>query len=147
MEPTKQSCLDVGISDRLPINGQWRIQPNPYCATDRFFDQMIFDSYPRVQKQTSFDEKRSQILQKRRLRIQCRLYGHYTSGRIPFARSYARGKLSHGVLISSGDSNKSKGLLQRFPRVPASFKAERSIPSKDALTSLLDHYDKKIFGY
>ena len=32
---------------RLALRGRWRIQANPYCITDRFFDELHLESYPR----------------------------------------------------------------------------------------------------
>lgn len=33
--------------DRLFLRGRWRVDPNPYCITDRFYDRLYLKSYPR----------------------------------------------------------------------------------------------------
>jgi hypothetical protein len=88
----------------LPIRGRWNVLSNPYCATDRFYDDLHLSSYPRAQKRiennymrkikdskvieessktttTAADDNTLPTLLKRvHLHFHCRLYGHYTDG-------------------------------------------------------------------
>jgi hypothetical protein len=33
----------------LPMRGRWKVMPNPHCVTDRFYDEISLESYPRQQ--------------------------------------------------------------------------------------------------
>jgi hypothetical protein len=37
--------------EQLLIRGKWTLQKNPYCVTDRFYDTIVLESYPRVKKE------------------------------------------------------------------------------------------------
>mmetsp|Transcript_20783 Transcript_20783/g.49355 ORF Transcript_20783/g.49355 Transcript_20783/m.49355 type:complete len:775 (+) Transcript_20783:114-2438(+) len=32
---------------KLPFRGKWKLMPNPHCVTDRFYDEIQFESFPR----------------------------------------------------------------------------------------------------
>ena len=123
-------------SSSLLIRGKWKLQTNPYCVTDRFYDDIILESYPRVQKlqqqqqfilpkethqhhdnrnycrENTLSQSVSIIrpIQKVRLKLRCRLSGHFSGGNrrraMPFRfrppknqhHYYARGKITHGVM-------------------------------------------------
>ena len=129
----------------LLIRGKWKLLTNPYCVTDRFYDQIVLESFPRVQKEllqrstinngsstysddlTPIDSGKNvkksrnaiiQPIQKVQLKLHCRLSGHFTGNRYnsrpPWWQRtplnhhldddkhhfyYARGKMTHGVMI------------------------------------------------
>lgn len=150
MEP----AVDSNLLDPLSINGKWKIMSNPYCATDRFYDQIIFNSYPRLQKEKtiggSLSKSPPRVLQNVTLTFQSRLYGHHSAGRIRFGKFFARGKMTHGILVVQRDRldvKSNKFCKGRHPRVAASFSAKRLIRSKVALDAELDEYDEVQFGY
>lgn len=137
--------------DCLSVRGEWKVKSNPYCATDRFYDQFIFRSYPRVQHQINRIEgsrkRQNGILQTLTLHFQCRLYGHHSAGRIRFSSVFARGKLTHGSLIVNRQCAASRNLYDNVKRIKARFYGRRFIQSKDALSCQTDEYDEKFFGY
>jgi hypothetical protein len=106
-------------SSSLLIRGKWTIQTNPYCVTDRFYDDIVLESYPRVQKlllqqqqiilpkqnnntrhpnhsstKDALSYKRVNMIrpiQKVKLKLQCRLSGHF-SGNHHRHRSFRLGQ-------------------------------------------------------
>jgi hypothetical protein len=121
-------------SPSLLIRGKWTLKTNPYCVTDRFYDDIVLESFPRVQKEqqhivvpndahpnhdnTNYSAKDTlsqsvsvmRPIRKVRLKLHCRLQGHFSGGnrrRTMSFRSlrseqhhhyYARGKITHGVV-------------------------------------------------
>jgi hypothetical protein len=113
----------------ISMRGRWKLQVNPYCVTDRFYDDLMLIPYPRIQKMikervsvsrhremdveddrynnhSQSIEKEIIPIQKVQLKLRCRLSGHFTAGRRPFLpwfygqnECYARGKLTHGLMI------------------------------------------------
>jgi hypothetical protein len=101
------------------IQGKWQAQPNPYCATDRFYDELVFCSHSRVERQLltgglfwRSTNKRNQatVLKKIQFRLNCRLHGQYWSSGGALAsfivpannkeQKYIKGKMTHGVLVA-----------------------------------------------
>jgi hypothetical protein len=93
--------------------GSWKVHPNPYCPTDRYYDTVEFafssssngtlsSSSSRATTtdaavvSTDDDMADSELVWVGR----CRLTGHYSPGRLFFrARmAFAQGRLSHGIL-------------------------------------------------
>jgi hypothetical protein len=106
----------------LAVHGRWKVHNNPYCVTDRSYDEVTLASNPRVQTRitpTNTDAEQQpkagkgkvhdQQTQQRRLRLlmQCRLSGHHTNGglarRLLGSDSYARGRISRGVILSQDE--------------------------------------------
>ena len=134
-------------SSSFSIRGKWTLQTNPYCVTDRLYDDVLLESHPRVRNEllqlhnirtvpnesistnnidSAMDDiqhrsvisSSSSVIQpveKARLKLQCRLSGHFTANRRnspPWWQrlyrhskiddhhyhSYARGKMTHGVM-------------------------------------------------
>jgi hypothetical protein len=129
------------------VHGRWTLETNPYCVTDRFYDQLVLEAYPRLQTKLVEDEE--MIMQKVNIILQCRLSGHFTAGRLHFKdrQNYAKGKISHGVLFLERDGNETKKHWWHQPRIAASFSARRLITSKTALTSQIGIDDETEFGY
>jgi hypothetical protein len=132
---------------RMPLRGKWKSLPNPYCITDRSFDQLTLESYPRVQKQRlSWSEEKE--LQTVALVLQCRMSGHYNAGGIfhKLRPNYARGRLTHGTLRWDKKEVKDGVELPWWRKrraIVASFSALR--PSNQPETDGLE--DKDLFGY
>jgi len=148
LEPRSSGKLvETGATDVTPlsVHGRWTLDPNPYCVTDRFYDQVCLRSYPRVKKKRMDGrEEQEQVVKENVFRIQCRLSGHFSRGKLPLFRStskpfYARGKLSHGVFIISDDNQQEshRGRTRARPKVAASFAARRQIRSRSDLESNL----------
>lgn len=96
-------------SNTFIIRGKWSLQTNPYCVTDRFYDDILLESFPRIQKErqqmvlphgtthqynnngatTSISTRATTYqsvttitrpIQKVQLKLRCRLSGHFTGG-------------------------------------------------------------------
>lgn len=121
------------IRRRLLVRGQWDVLSNPYCITDRYYDQLKLTSYPRVTITTPPHQK---IFKSGTLDIYCRVWGR-------FAKSKTIGRkgwMTHGALVWKDGYQKSPWHPRR---VVASFSAKRA-----------DHYpshegweDLEFFGY
>jgi hypothetical protein len=55
----------------IVINGIWELGKNPYCPTDRFYDDLLLESFPRVKR------KREEIIQRLSFQLKCKVYGRY----------------------------------------------------------------------
>ena len=134
---------------RLPIRGKWNVLNSPYCATDRLYDQLTMQSYPRVQTQTCKSSKSSKsepYVQAGGMTFHCRMWGRYNTGGIFRQWRQYCGKLSHGTCVwreyeVSPDAELPWWRVRR--PVVASFSALR--PRKQPL----DHgrEDANLFGY
>lgn len=115
---------------RLPLRGEWNVLGNPYCITDRFYDQLQLRSYPRA----ATSKRRGETINSGSLEISCRVWGR-------FAKSNEigrKGNMSHGALVWKADQS------LKFPRrILASFKAKRC-----ANDPRIDGWeDQEYFGY
>jgi hypothetical protein len=168
-------------SPQICVRGRWMVQINPYCVTDRFYDNLVLESYPRVQKRIVVSDENdidgkcgntsgrrsalirteeAEVLQKVRLKLHCRLSGHFTGRRLRFRdrHCYARGKLTHGIVLldritddAIGGTNNSHpqrsswwtmiAPCRRRPGIVASFSAQRLIPSWRDVMSQSNDYD------
>ena len=56
--PSSSSTVTDG---RLLLRGRWKVEANPYCITDRFYDELHLESYPRklVQQHNKRQPRRS----------------------------------------------------------------------------------------
>jgi hypothetical protein len=118
-------------SHKLALRGRWKIFSNPYCITDRFYDQLSMHSYPRqqIQQGISFDTME--------VSLHCRLWGRYSRKDKP-----RRGRLTHGSLAITHSSKRPWWKLPNRS-VLASFSAFRS--SRESIKEGWE--DKKYFGY
>ena len=110
------------MDQRLVVRGRWHVHPNPYCVTDRFYDDLILTSFPRTQKLCQKNGM-AQPQQKGTWQLQCRLTGHFSPGQWGRRRPwYGQGRLSRGVLVWQST------LPQRSARWCGSFAGQRWIP-------------------
>lgn len=125
-------------SSVLLVNGRWSLLSNPYCVTDRFYDDLTLESYPRIKK--TWQGTNATVVQRSVIKLKCRLSGHFTGDRLRFREQdqFARGRLSHGSIVVLHDDRKRNQIWWRQPRIAASFSAKRFIASKDALLSYLN---------
>eukprot|EP00978_Attheya_sp_CCMP212_P026605 scaffold87877_cov45-Attheya_sp.AAC.1 len=61
------------VGERMGMRGRWKLVPNPYCITDRQYDELTLYSHPRVQ----FNWFGDTILKRARLELRCRIWGRY----------------------------------------------------------------------
>lgn len=116
-------------SQNIPmIRGQWKLHQNPYCVTDRFYDELSLHSYPRIKQPDPAEtlnpaaarapiESRSRIeesMSSNSLQVDfslyCRMWGLYDRQRkkqkIPMIDDSSNdgfplpyGRLTHGTVI------------------------------------------------
>jgi hypothetical protein len=108
-------------NDMMPMHGQWQLGRNPYCPTDRFYDDLLLESHPRVQKQLGDPV----ILQRVAFQFKCRIYGRHSRNPTKSTR------MNHGVMLwknkETWQQTTTLFALWRQRRVCASFTA-RPIP-------------------
>jgi hypothetical protein len=113
---------------RLTLRGQWDILSNPYCITDRFYDQLQLQSYSRATRARKGSPRSGSM------DLSCRMWGRFVKSK-PIGR---KGTMTHGTLVWK-DGGKKSGPR----RIVASFSAKRasSEPSHKGWE------DQDFFGY
>lgn len=95
LRPLTRIASEGDAEDVLPIRGKWVFQKNPYCATDRFYDEITLQSFARVLKRRGeSDEPEDEILQRLSFQLKCRVYGRLTD-----QSSSSRIRLTHGSVL------------------------------------------------
>lgn len=111
LHPSIQSFQDQEVK-RQPLRGYWHLKPNPYCVTDRQYDELILESIPKVrvfengslndaEKGKEKDEYHSGA-EKITIEMSCNVWGRFGSNAIrrlmgrPTGKS--AGRLTHGKL-------------------------------------------------
>jgi len=93
---------------RQPLKGLWHVRPNPYCVTDRHYDELRLESIPKVRItpndggifESSLDElkKWEQVT----VELNCNVWGRFGSNPIRHMLRRPRGKnagrLTHGTM-------------------------------------------------
>ena len=103
LSPDNDSTDRKNMVDLLPVRGKWNVHQNPYCVTDRFYDELVLKSFSRAKKEITGTEE--MYIKKGSVRLQCRMHGHFSAGRLSRRLRnntgpwYARGRLSRGVLF------------------------------------------------
>ena len=117
---------DIENSIRQPLRGFWNLKPNPYCVTDRHYDELKLESLPKVRvssqdvvsESTRIENNR---LEQIRIEMNCNMWGRFGSNTIRHLLKMPRGKdagrLTHGTMsvvkIESG------GLKEKHSRSPS----------------------------
>ena len=88
---------DGDDSARQPLMGEWILQQNPYCVTDRQFDKLLLLSYPRVKRIKEWDKQFAM------LEMRCQLQGRFGMKSIRdfagWSHGRSAGKLSRGSVM------------------------------------------------
>mmetsp|Transcript_7860 Transcript_7860/g.18163 ORF Transcript_7860/g.18163 Transcript_7860/m.18163 type:complete len:214 (+) Transcript_7860:185-826(+) len=79
----------------LPIRGKWKFHSNPYCLTDRLYDEIQLESYPRALKRRANGAE--ETLQRLTIQLTCRLYGRIGDTQSRAATRSMR--MNHGTLL------------------------------------------------
>ncbi len=120
----------VSKINRLPLKGYWKLNPNPYCVTDRHYDELTLISNPKIRlnKHGVMPTICSNSSTKERvtLEMHCKVWGRFGSNTIRafMKRPRARdaGRLTHGTLTirkdtMNNDKQSSKQMIQKSRRV------------------------------
>jgi hypothetical protein len=128
LSPTNKDSLDR----RLALRGQWKILSNPYCVTDRFYDQLTLESYPRIEVQNEVPLRSVQ------LSLSGRMWGRYAK-----SRRRMNGRITHGAMICKQQGIAKKQFFRIGRPIWASFSACRS----SRVPAVEGRDDKRFFGY
>lgn len=78
-----------------PLRGEWFLTPNPYCVTDRHYDELLLVSDPRI--------RRSNTVEKARVELRCQVWGRYGAGavrrKLGMKHGRVRGRMTHGSIV------------------------------------------------
>jgi len=114
LKPKDRMAMDLSDDEQavscpyMPLRGEWSLRPNPYCITDRHFDELELESYPRVQKrvckiQSDQEGTVEQLMQEVRIKLACHVSGRYGTAAIRNVCGYPHGKrmgrLTRGTLL------------------------------------------------
>jgi hypothetical protein len=101
---TLQPSVDGGDNElTLPLKGHWLVRPNPYCITDRHYDELCLLSLPKV-RQGDSDTSVSNDATPERLQFELRgkVWGRYGSNSIReflnLKMGRDAGRITHGSL-------------------------------------------------
>ncbi len=126
-----------------PLRGIWKLNPNPYCVTDRQYDELILKSIPKVrmsleQQDAEEDEgmKPSKSREKIIVELNCNVWGRFGSNPIRHMLKRPRGKdagrLTHGTLsivkTTTSCSDDDSGITDSIRRVICGTFNARSAP-------------------
>ena len=78
----KDAAPDTCSSDKptLPFRGKWKLMPNPHCVTDRLYDEISFESFPR-QQSTFKTETSKESVRVGKFTLHGRLWGRSGMGK------------------------------------------------------------------
>jgi len=107
------SLNGFGSVKRVPLEGRWKIRRNPYCVTDRHYDELTLVSYPKVrfnpfvQEQNiknDAEDKSMEELDRESLTLEmhCKVWGRYGCNAIRQILHFPQGRdasrMTHGTL-------------------------------------------------
>ncbi|KAL3826741.1 hypothetical protein ACHAXA_009350 [Cyclostephanos tholiformis] len=88
-------CRRATIKHR-PLRGEWYLTPNPYCVTDRHYDELLLVSETRMRR-------RSDVIERARVEMRCQVWGRYGAGairrKIGLKHGRIRGRMNHGTIV------------------------------------------------
>lgn len=105
-------CISSSRSKKS-LRGQWQLRPNPYCVTDRRYDELTLISNPKIYKKSSpkIDQRIHHDVEynchgddggRIRIEMHCKIWGRYSSNSIRKLLKYKTGReaarLTHGKL-------------------------------------------------
>ena len=88
--------------ERQPLKGRWKVKSNPYCVTDRQYDELILISNPKIRYRETNDDDKDHYEEIVTLEMNCKVRGRFGSNTIRSLLNYPRGRdagrLTHGVI-------------------------------------------------
>jgi hypothetical protein len=146
----KQSKSSTGV---MYIRGCWNVLANPYCLTDRRYDEVSLTSYPRqrIKSGAATDNPEEERVPRTvQMTMNCRLWGRH--GRQPQQsnrqeingeQTLCCGKMTHGTIVWKEHGHGVPWWKHLYRPVLGSFSAVRSSkePKHDGWL------DKEFFGY
>ena len=84
-----------------PLHGEWFLTPNPYCVTDRHYDEITLISQPRIRRVYL---PSSTVVEKATVELRCRLWGRYSAGavrrKLGWEHGRSRSRMTHGNVLT-----------------------------------------------
>ena len=104
LERNGRFCLalsEAGSNEaHAPLRGEYYLTPNPYCVTDRWYDELLLESSPRTRR-LYFDD--CTIVERATVQMTCRIRGRYGSGSVRsimgLEHGRCRGRMTHGAIL------------------------------------------------
>jgi hypothetical protein len=121
---------------RLVMRGHWDVLANPYCITDRFYDQLQLKSLPRAALVSTEAGSRQAYGS---VDLSCRVWGRHVRSKMLGRRAW----MTHGTLLWKDDGLTSVKSPARTRRVLASFSAKRT----QRESSIPGWEDQEVYGY
>jgi hypothetical protein len=83
-----------------PMHGEWFLTPNPYCVTDRHYDEITLVSEPRIRRVYL---PTSTVVEKATVELRCKLWGRYSAGavrkKIGLKHGRMMARMTHGTIL------------------------------------------------
>lgn len=93
---SKLSSSQSTAMNYQPLRGEWFLTPNPYCVTDRHYDELLLVSEPRIRRGSS-------TVEKARVELRCQVWGRYGAGavrrKLGMKHGRVRGRMTHGSIV------------------------------------------------
>lgn len=109
----------------IQTNGRWKVRQNPYCVTDRHFDEILFFAAPSSSPQSTHANDNSVYS---RIDFRCKLWGrfgsHHTRG------MFKPGRMTHGRITGTIRPNNAQ--KQQNPSKRDIIATFRAIPESQA---------------
>lgn len=84
-----------------PLHGEWFLTPNPYCVTDRHYDEITLISEPRVRR---LYLPTSTVVEKATVELRCKLWGRYSAGavrrKLGWKHGRSKSRMTHGNVLT-----------------------------------------------
>lgn len=94
-----------------PLQGEWFLTPNPYCVTDRHYDEITLISEPKIRR--VFLPKTT-VVEKATVELRCKLWGRYSAGavrrKLGWKHGRSRSRMTHGNVLTVKESFHDNGL-------------------------------------
>lgn len=91
---------ECSINNYQPMHGEWFLTPNPYCVTDRHYDEIILVSEPRIRRVYL---PTSTVVEKATVEFRCKLWGRYSAGavrrQIGLTHGRSSSRMTHGTVL------------------------------------------------
>mmetsp|Transcript_6541 Transcript_6541/g.9916 ORF Transcript_6541/g.9916 Transcript_6541/m.9916 type:complete len:322 (-) Transcript_6541:1703-2668(-) len=84
-----------------PLHGEWFLTPNPYCVTDRHYDEITLISEPRIRRVYL---PTTTVVEKATVELRCKLWGRYSAGavrrKLGWKHGRSRSRMTHGNVLT-----------------------------------------------
>lgn len=138
-----------------PLQGEYYLTPNPYCVTDRWYDELLLESSPRMRRLYLDD---CTIMERATVQMRCRILGRYGSGSVRsimgLEHGRCRGRMTHGVILMrkerefhhvSGETKKApteRIVIGTFSALPVNANIELEFNDGEDDESVEDNFDE-----